>query len=94
MLGYNVHLSHISILIEIIIFNLCFHDNEVEKGGATGIESKKVENAQELPGLCVNKEQPQSHQAIEEQGHETYPILDTDGVTEIFESIETKMEYI
>ena len=48
-----------------------------------------MENAHEPVGLCVNKEQPHSHQAIEEQGHKTYPILDTDGVTEIIESLET-----
>ena len=42
-----------------------------------------MDNSQEPTGMCVNKEQPHSHQAIEEQGNETYPILDTDGVTQI-----------
>ena len=42
-----------------------------------------MENAQEPTGLSVNKEQSHSHQSIEEQGHETDPILDTNGVTQI-----------
>ena len=48
-----------------------------------------MENAQEPAGLSVNKEQPHSHQVIEEQGHETDPILDTDEVSEIVESLDT-----
>ena len=72
-----------------IIFSLFFHRNEAEKGGATKLERNKVENAQEPAGLSVNKEQPHSHQVIEEQGHETDPILDTDGVTSIVENLDT-----
>ena len=41
------------------------------------LESNKVENAQEPVGMCVNKEQLHSHQAKEEQGHETNPILES-----------------
>ena len=48
-----------------------------------------MEKAQEPIALCVNKEQPHYHQAIEDQGQETNPILDTYGVTEIVESLET-----
>ena len=39
--------------------------------------------------MCVNKEQMHSHQSIQEQDHETNPILDTDGVTKIVESLNT-----
>ena len=48
-----------------------------------------MEKSQETTYLCVNKEHPHSHRAIEEQGHETVPILDTNGVTEIVENLDT-----
>ena len=41
------------------------------------LESNKVENAQETIGMCINKEQPHSHKAIEEQVHIIDPILES-----------------
>ena len=52
----------------------------VEKVEATKLEINNVENTQPTC-LCVNKEQSHSPPAIQEQTQETYPTLDTDGVT-------------
>ena len=39
--------------------------------------------------MCANMERPHFHQTIEEQCHETFPILDTNGGTKIVESLDT-----
>ena len=44
--------------------------------------------------MCVNKEQPHSHQAIKEHGHEIDPIQDTDGVTDLLRALTPWMEHI